>query len=205
MSSISRFKYIRNIPGTTSVGTPGFFRFDVKNMRQLTTQNFTAGSGLGIQSIVNVTVPASSWANGKAIKLRFLKQLFLPSSGAPPTYSIKEYIQITQSGGTLWPTPAAFTATPGTYIAWQEIAYIRIDPNIYVVDLGRSAPGTPANDMNGNSLIEIITAITPPFDYTQQITIEHAANLPASYLGANLSSIWAESFLEQGTNLGKLP
>jgi hypothetical protein len=205
MSSKQRFKWIRALPATTDGRQPDYFRYSIKNMRQLPSLPGTAIAGGGATAIISCFVPASSWAMQKSLFIRGWYQLTFPGGPAVPGYSITEAVSITGGGTFNYPIPPPFTATPGAFTTWIERNFIRIDPDIWFLDRGDVMQFNFANfDDNISHVIQAPPGL-PPYDFSSQIQIDILATLPGTFPGATLQCMWAEAFLEQGTNLGKLP
>lgn len=205
MSSKTRYKWIRAIPGVIAASDPGYYSYNLPNMKQIPTQIFTAISAAGPSTLASAFVPANSWAMGKLLMIRAFYVMTLPGAGTPPTYNIAEGLGITGAGVTPLPTPAAFIPAPGTFSTWIQRHLIRIDPDIWVLDQGDCMQFNFANFTDNVQHVIQVPALVPPYDYTAQIQVDLLATIPPTYPGVTMQCMWCESFLEQGTNLGKLP
>lgn len=174
-------------------------------MKQIPTAVGTAVAGTGITPIVSIFLPAASWLNSKNLLVRAFYQLTFPAGPPVPGYAIGEAWTTPQSGGTAYPTPPAFVATTGVFTTQIQRNFIRLDPQIMSLDLGDCMQFNFANFYDGITHVQGTLALVPPYDFSVPIQIDVTANLPGTFPGATLQALWAEAFLEQATNLGKLP
>lgn len=174
-------------------------------MRQLSSLLGTATAGAGPQPVLSTIIPPNSWANGKRLLIRGFYSFTIPAGPLPPNYNVKESIGSTQGTTTVLLTPPAFVPVASVYTTFIERCLIRIDPDIRVYDHGDIFKFNWAN-LN-DTLAHVLThaATVPPYNYALQMQIDCLFTLPPAIPGATIVGKFCESFLEQATNLGKLP
>ena len=205
MSSNSRFKWIRALPAITNGQAPDYFSYTLKNMRQIPTQTGIAIAGAGAQPIISAFVPAGSWAQTKNLLIRGFYVMTLPAPGAPPTLNILETMNSIQTGPVSLPAPGAFAVTAGIYSTWIQRNLVRVATDIWMCDLGDVMVHSFANNLQNLVHVIQVPPLIPPYDFTVPFTVTVEMNITGPYPGAQIQCIWAEAFLEQGTNLGRLP
>lgn len=173
-------------------------------MRQIPSQINTAIGGGGATAVFSAFIPGDSWATSKNMFMRGFYQLTFPAGPPVPGYNILETIYCPQFGIQALPAAGPFVATTGTYSTWIQRNFIRVDPDIWMMDLGDCMQFNWANFDDGVNHVLQVPATIPPYDYTQPIQIDLQFALPGGFPGAILQPIWMEAFLEQGTNLGRL-
>ena len=201
MSSKSAFKFYRAVPA----GSPGYYSYNLKSMRQIPILLGNANAGGGNQSIISAYVPASSWALNKNLLIRGFYLMTIPVGPLPPAYNVTEFINNGQSGPIALPTPGGFPPIAGQFTTWIQRNIVRIDPIQYGCDLGDVMKHNFANTNDTLAHVVTIAATIPPFDYSIPIQVDLQVNMPPTIPGATIVALWAEAFLEQATNLGKLP
>jgi hypothetical protein len=204
MSSKKSFKWIRALPLEDATRQPGFFRYNLKPVRQLPTQIFNALAPGANQTIVRVFVPGSSWGFFKNIAIRCIYQMTIGPAGFAGA-TIPETIAITGAAGTAMLVSAPFTGVAGVYNTWIERDLQRADPNILVWDEGDVMAHNWANRYDAIQHVITVPALVPPFDYTSQIEIDLQVSIPVGPPNIAITCLFAEAFIEQGTNLGTLP
>jgi hypothetical protein len=204
MSTLTRFKYIRAIPFADQSHQPGYHRFTQKKMRQIPTTLGTATSPASAVPVISAIVPGGSWGNLKMVLIRGIYQLTFPTGTPVPLYSIEEQTVDSQGGIATFIQAPSFTATAGAFSTFFERRFIRFDPNILVIDEWETFQFGRANLYDGTLHAYATDATAPPYDFTQDITLNNIFSLPGSYPSAEITGQWAEAFLEQGINLGTL-
>jgi len=174
-------------------------------MRQLSSLLGTANAGAGPTAVFSAIIPPNSWANGKALLIRGWYLFTIAGGGLPPFYNVTEFVRSTQGNNTALLTPAAFAPVAGLYGTWIERRLVRMDPIIRILDMGDVMQFHWANQYNNVIHVQQHAAAVPPFDYSQQMQVDLLFNLPPTIPLGSLAGQFCESFLEQATNLGKLP
>jgi hypothetical protein len=205
MSANSKFKWIRATPLTIANTNQDFYHYSLKNMRQIPSKPGIALANNVSAAVMTVTIPAGSWALHKRLLLRGVLKLTIPPGMMPPTYNISEHIVTSQSAALALPTAPAFVPVAQTFSAFRMHSFIRVDPNMLTYNDGDCDQHAT---MNQTDAIQHAIAFFPPaaaWDYTQQITLTLNMTLPNTIIGARVDCLWVEAFIEQGTNIGKLP
>lgn len=188
-----------------SAGSPSFFSYNLKNMRQIPSGIFSAAAGGGLTPIVSAFIPASSWAINRNLLIRAIYKLEFKAPVPVLPYAITESVTLTGAGTFGLPTPPPFTPVVSVYTTQIQRNFVRIDPNIFVLDMGDCYQHTWANQDDAVQHVLTVPPVGPPFAYASPIQIDLNVLLPASPGPVTLTALWAEAFLEQGTNLGKIP
>lgn len=204
MSTLSRFKWQRAKPPITATRSPGYASYNLQSMKQIPILLGAAGAGGPSSPVITAYVPANSWAQNKLLLIRGYYILNFPAGAPVPGYNITENWNTPQIGGTAFPIPAAFLAAAGTFTTTIERCFIRQDPDIVGFDRGDTMQFNFANFYDAISHITTGVALTPPIDYTVEIPISLEFQLPGTFPGATITAMWAEAFLEQALNLGRL-
>lgn len=204
MSRISRFKWQRAVPGPGTAGNPAFGLFSLKPLRQLPSFLGTATAGGGQTDVAGCIVPANSWGLNKLVMLRVILQRTFPSGAPVAGYDIEEWAAISQATPAILPRPAAFTASTGIFTTERYLQFIRFDPYILALDLADCFNNGWMNDQTSAYHVISVPATSPPFDFTQDITLSLQELLTSSFPGATVQGLWAEAFIEQAANLGAL-
>lgn len=174
-------------------------------MRQLSSLLGTANMGAGPTAVFSAIIPPNSWANGKCLLIRGWYLFTIGGGGLPPNYNVTEFIGSTQGATSALLTSAPFVPIAGIFGTWIERRLIRMDPVIRVFDMGDVMQKNYANRFDNQIHVIQHTATAPPFDYTQQMQVDLLFNLPPTLPSGAIQGRFCESFLEQATNLGKLP
>jgi len=200
-----RFNNIRAIPTGDSANSPGFFHYNISNMRQIATMNHSVTATGLAQSYVTIFLPGNSWGLGKALICRSIVRFVIPLAGMPPVYNVLEGVSLPNAPGILYPTGPAFVPVPGVYTTMIQRSLIRLDPNILTYDLGNCLAHHWMNQDDNIAHVLSVAPLIAPFDYTPPINIDLQFTMPLAPAGCTITNIWSEAFLEQGSNLGKLP
>lgn len=205
MSSKSRFTWIRAIPNVFGTTNPDYYRFNLKNMRQIPTLLGNATSN-GINSaMITSFVPANSWGFNKLLMIRGWYQMTVHAPGPGVPVNIREFVTTVAGGAVALPTSPAITPAIGQFTTFIERAVIRIGNFLYAFDYGDVAQFNWANKYNGVQHVIAMLPVGPPYDFAAAIDIKLEFNIPVLPSVIDMNCVWAESFLEQATNLGKLP
>jgi hypothetical protein len=137
--------------------------------------------------------------------MRGFYDLTFPAGPSVPGYTILEAARVTGGLAYSFLTPGPFTAANSLSRTWIQRCFIRIDPDIYVFDVGDTSVHSYANTLVGNDYVRPMSPITPPFDYGSNLQATLGFDLIGGFPGATLTGRFCEAFLEQATNLGKLP
>lgn len=204
MGSLAQFRYNRALPQVSSPGDRTFFRYNVTPLRQLATLAGTSTAGAGLEAVMSVWIPASSWLYGKRVLMRGRVTMITPLVGLPPTYNVTEQIVPSQGPAATLPIGLPYVPITGTFSTIRVVEIIRLDPYL---DVGDQGDCFVHNFMNSNDNQYHSIQLTPgagSYDFTQEIRIDLSMSLPITIPGANVFCDWCEGFIEQGTNLGKL-
>jgi len=204
MGSIQRFKYNRPVTILPNTGQPPYYRYTLKNMRQIATQLGSGTAGSGIKTIFQAFVPAGSWAQGKAVMIRGIWRMVQLLPSGPPAYNIAETVDIQTNVLGVPGDPGPFVPSIGTATRYIERVFIRQDPDILFFDRGINMENSFANQATTADLVGTLPASGGSFDYTLNFPIDLNFNLTTIYAGMTFTGVWMEAFLEQGTNLGTL-
>lgn len=205
MGHLKTFKWQRGLPIADATHQPPFGRYNLKPVKQLPTQIFTATATGAPERLIEVYVPANSWALNKNLIIRGFYVMTVPAALGPPFLTIGEDIVTSQSAAVPLLVSAPFAAPAGTYTTLIERDLVRIDPNIWACDQGDVMQFNWANRYDMQSHMIPISASVPPFDYTVQIQVAIELTIPVTIPGLTIQCLWAEAFLEQAVNLGTLP
>lgn len=205
MGTLQRFKWQRALPIPSADGNSGFFSWSLKNMRQIPTMAGTVNDGAPVSPIITANVPAGSWGLGKLLFIRGIYNFAGPPGTAPAFYSAGDSVSTDQSGSFSFPVPGAFPVTGSVYTVYIERLFLRQDPNIWVFDRGDALAHSYFDNCDFQPHLFPTLAITPPFNYGIPIAVNVELNPAGTWPGASFTCIWSEAFLEQATNLGKLP
>ena len=183
---------------------PPYYRYNLRNMRSLAYELQTKPAGSGLAAIFLAWVPAGSWANGKAILIRGIWEMDQTLPPGPANYNVQESINIQGFTAVMPGAPGAFPTAVNTSTRFIERVFIRHDPDILFFDRGVNMVESFVNEGTALQLVGTLTPGGGSFDYTIPFPIVLNFDLTVPYPGMSLTGIWAEAFLEQGTNLGTL-
>lgn len=204
MSRINRFKYQRAEPSIQMPGQSGFFRWNLKNMKQIPASTSTAVDSGGPTPVFSAFVPGSSWAQGKILMIRGWYDFIIPAGPFPPTYDVQEGIISSQSALHAFLGLPPFLPIAGQSRNWIQRDIIRIDPDLWYFDIGETSVNSFANSYQNLQYVAPMGATAPPYDFSQPIQIDLTFDMIGGIAGAQIVGRFVEAFLEQGTNLGAL-
>jgi len=200
-----RFKWVRAQGSGPAGSSPDFYSYNLKTMRQIPTLAGVATGNATATPIISAFIPASSWGTGKCLIIRGFYKFHIPAAGMPPTYNVTESVQIPNAATIVLPTPPAFIPLPGEYTTWIQRNIVRFDPNMHVTDLGDVMQHNWANLYDSSYHVIPVAPLIAPFDYSTPIQIDLQVTMPIAPAACTITCLWCEAFLEQATNLGKLP
>lgn len=201
----SKFKWIRAIGGGPLGTQPDFYNYNLPSMRQIPTLAGIVIANNTATPLISAYVPANSWAMNKNLLIRGIYKFTIPPAGMPPLYNVTEAAAITQAAAAAFLTPAAFAPFPGQYWTWIQRNFVRIDPNIHCADLGDVMQFNFANFYDAQAHVLSVPPLVAPFDYSIPIQVDLSFTMPIGPPLCKIECVWCEAFLEQATNLGKLP
>jgi hypothetical protein len=204
MSSITRFKWQRPIPPDGTTFGPGYYRYNLNNMRQLQSVTYAMPSGTGPTIMASCYVPAGSWGEGKSIIFRMCFAKNFPPASWTTSVFLGQGILITGAAGVPIGAPSSFVPVSGTWYDYIEFKLIRIDPNILLIDMNGAYQYDGLGYIVPVNTINLIPPVPPPFPYEVQMEIDFTVTIPFSTPPWTLTGIWVQAFLEAGTNLGTL-
>lgn len=194
MSTLNRFKYERALPIRDRTHSPGYGRRSVFPMKRLPVTISTIHAGAGAGPLVSVLIPANSWAEGKLLMVKAFYELVKPGPGPFPAWNIVESIATDQSLALVLPGPGAYVPVAGLFSTFIQRNIIRLDPDLWMMDLGDTMLFSFANDDDNNQHIGPVAAAVPPFDFTIPMTVTLNFTVPATVPGAFIKCFWAEAF-----------
>ena len=174
-------------------------------MRQLASQASGAIGDGNPYPVLSAWIPKSSWLNTKRMLFRGTIKFTIPGGILPLTYNVAEQITISQGLPAVLNSPAPFTPVPGTFVTTRLLEVIRLDPYLIADDQAYAYAVNFMNRFNAPSGAGLLQNTPPPYDFIQEIRIDLTMTMDNTIPGATIDALWCEGFLEQGTNLGKLP
>lgn len=204
MSKITRFKWERALPPAGAPGNPAFTLFSKRPLRQLASTVGIASEGAGYQMVFEAFVPKNSWGYNKLVLVRAVLNRSTTVNSGIIVCNVESQISVSQANAVNIGNASGFFPQINSNTYSREFRFIRIDPYIYMLNSWEQVPGPDLNSPSYVDWATPIAAIVPPFDYTQEITLQFQASCTGAGSGLQLGGLWCEAFLEQGTNLGAL-
>jgi len=205
MGTLQRFKWQRALPEAVLGGFSGFYSWTLKPMRQIPVQPFPVNDAGGLQTLFQALMPGNSWGQGKLLFIRGIYNFSGPGGTAPGVYAATDSVSTDQSASFSFPIPGPFVVTGTVYTVYIERMFLRLDPDIWVFDRGDALRHSYFNNNDWQPHLFPTLPIAPAFDYTIPMAVNVELTPAGTWPGATFTPIWAEAFVEQATNLGKLP